>query len=221
MDTTEPHTERRVDAVVDAFAADTSAVSRALILQFLASLRQWNKKLDLTAAKTEDELVDLFVADAAQLAAILPRDQRVCDVGAGAGAPGFVLALLRPDLQLTLIEPLAKRTSFLRTFWATHASQHAPSLRLLLEPVAAAEARGDRFDVALSRATFEPVRWLETARELLRPDQPNVPAPFAVLLHAKEDAPAAPAGLRKFDERRYVWPLTQRERQLTLFSTCP
>lgn len=219
MDSTEPQTERRISTVVDAFVPDTPAASRALITQFLATLRQWNKKLDLTAAKTEDELVDLFVADAALLAAILPRDQRVCDVGAGAGAPGFVLALLRPDLQLTLIEPLAKRTSFLRTFWATHAQAHAPTLRLWLEPVATAKARGDRFDVAMSRATFEPLVWLETARELLRPAQPNVAAPFAVLLHAKEDAPAAPPGLRKSDGRRYVWPLTQRERQLTPYSS--
>lgn len=217
MDSSEPQTERRVGVVVDAFAKDTSAASRALVVQFLATLRQWNKKLDLTAAKTEDELVDLFVADAAVLAGLLAPGQRVCDVGAGAGAPGFVLALLRPDLQLTLIEPLAKRTSFLRTFWATHAATHAPSLRLWLEPVATAKARGDRFDVAVSRATFEPTVWLETGRDLLRPAQPNQQSPLVVLLHAKEDAPPGPPGLERSEGQRYVWPLTQRERQLTRY----
>ena len=205
-----------MERVVDTFAKESTAQSRRLVASFLVTLRQWNKKLDLTAAKTEDELVDLFVADAAVLAARLPRDAHVVDVGSGAGAPGFVLALLRPDLQLTLIEPLAKRTSFLRTFWARECEPYIPTLRILREPVAAARDRGETFDVALSRATFEPSAWLEVAQHLLRPppeSEGNVP--FAVVLHAREDAPAGPASLRKADELRYSWPLTHRERQLT------
>lgn len=214
MDGNTPHTERRVASVVDAFAPATTAAARALVVEFLAALRHWNKKLDLTAAKTEDELVDLFVADAALLAGRLAPALRICDVGAGAGAPGFVLALLRPDLRVTLVEPLAKRTSFLRTFWASKAERHAPHLALRLEQVAALQARGETFDVALSRATFEPPVWLTVARTLLESEAHA----YAVLLHAREAAPPAPPGLEKRTEQRYVWPLTHRDRQLTEYA---
>ncbi len=53
------------------------------------------------------------VVNCALLAGELPRDATVADVGSGAGLPGIVVALARPDLQVTLIEPLLRRTTFL------------------------------------------------------------------------------------------------------------
>jgi 16S rRNA (guanine527-N7)-methyltransferase len=44
---------------------------------------------------------------------LVPRDDRIVDVGSGAGLPGIALALARPDLQITLIEPLLRRSEFL------------------------------------------------------------------------------------------------------------
>ncbi len=49
----------------------------------------------------------------AVLAELLPQDSSVCDVGSGAGLPGLVLAIARPDLRITLVEPLLRRTTFL------------------------------------------------------------------------------------------------------------
>jgi 16S rRNA (guanine527-N7)-methyltransferase len=48
------------------------------------------------------------------LADLMPRDARVADVGSGAGLPGLVLAIARPDLHVTLVEPLLRRTTFLQ-----------------------------------------------------------------------------------------------------------
>ena len=56
-----------------------------------------------------------MLADALRPRAAHPRGARVVDVGTGAGAPGLALALLRPDLRVTLVEPLGKRAAFLRT----------------------------------------------------------------------------------------------------------
>jgi 16S rRNA (guanine527-N7)-methyltransferase len=49
----------------------------------------------------------------AVLTTLLPDDVDVCDLGSGAGLPGLVLAIRRPDLQVTLVEPLLRRTAFL------------------------------------------------------------------------------------------------------------
>lgn len=58
-------------------------------------------------------LWDRHVVNCALLATALPRDAAVADIGSGAGLPGLVVALARPDLQVTLVEPLLRRTTFL------------------------------------------------------------------------------------------------------------
>ena len=82
-------------------------------------LVEWNSRIDLTAARSADELVDLVVADAALLARASHRCGRgsasFVDIGAGAGAPGLALALFLPLASFTLVEPRTKRVAFLRT----------------------------------------------------------------------------------------------------------
>jgi 16S rRNA (guanine527-N7)-methyltransferase len=56
---------------------------------------------------------DRHVLNCAAIAELVPAEARVVDVGSGAGLPGIVLALLRPDARLTLVEPLARRVAFL------------------------------------------------------------------------------------------------------------
>lgn len=59
-------------------------------------------------------LWDRHLVNGAVLAALVPRGATVCDVGSGAGLPGIPLAIARPDLRVTLVEPLARRVVFLR-----------------------------------------------------------------------------------------------------------
>lgn len=54
------------------------------------------------------------LVNCALLAGALPRDASVADIGSGAGLPGLVVAIARPDLQITLVEPLLRRTTFLQ-----------------------------------------------------------------------------------------------------------
>ncbi|WP_371688555.1 16S rRNA (guanine(527)-N(7))-methyltransferase RsmG [Micromonospora sp. KC207] len=56
---------------------------------------------------------DRHLLNCAAVAERIPPDASVLDVGSGAGLPGLVLAIARPDLTVTLVEPLARRTSFL------------------------------------------------------------------------------------------------------------
>lgn len=58
-------------------------------------------------------LWERHIVNCALLATALPRDATVADVGSGAGLPGLVVAIARPDLRITLIEPLLRRTTFL------------------------------------------------------------------------------------------------------------
>lgn len=58
-------------------------------------------------------LWDRHLVNCALLATALPRDARLADIGSGAGLPGLVVALARPDVRVTLVEPLLRRTTFL------------------------------------------------------------------------------------------------------------
>ena len=85
-------------AFVDLLAED--GVTRGLIGPREVP-RLWVRHV-LNCAVVADPLVDL-----------VPRGARVADVGSGAGLPGLVWAIARPDLQVSLVEPLLRRTTFL------------------------------------------------------------------------------------------------------------
>jgi 16S rRNA (guanine527-N7)-methyltransferase len=185
------------------------AERREAVAKWLDLLAQWNARIDLTAARGPDELYDLMLADAARLAARVPEGARVVDVGAGAGAPGLALALLRPDLRVTLVEPLGKRASFLRAVIGTVGRAEVGLIVERGEVVV--EREGAAWDVAISRATLAPAAWIPLGLRL---------APSAWVLLAKEEPPAA-AGARVEEDVAYVWPLTGAARRAVRYGRSP
>ncbi len=183
--------------------APDSAVKLACWLQLLYA---WNQRIDLTAARSPEELVDLCVADAAMLAQHAPAGATVVDIGSGAGAPGLPLAILRPDLRLTLVEPAAKRVAFLRTVVGS-LQLDVTIMRERVERIVPPEPR---WQLAVSRATLEPAAWLDTAVDLIASA-----ATVAVLL-ARQAAPANPA-MELAQTVDYVWPHTGVARRLCLY----
>ncbi len=80
---------------------------------YLDTLARWSPRVNLTAARTPAERVATLVTPVACWAeCLLPG--RLLDIGTGNGSPGLVLALLRPDLPATLLEPRTRRWAFLR-----------------------------------------------------------------------------------------------------------
>ena len=154
---------------VEEIAAEAHAVDPSLALQqivgWLELVRTWNRKIDLTAAKSADELAELGVRDAWEIAGRIARDGGgVVDVGSGFGAPGMPVAILRPDLEVKLVEPLGKRATFLRNVIGTLGlTARVEVLETKGEQVAEA---GIRFDTAISRATLSPEEWLSLGERL-------------------------------------------------------
>jgi 16S rRNA (guanine527-N7)-methyltransferase len=171
--------------------------ARADVETWLDVLRDWNARVDLTAARTPEELVDLMLADALVLEGRIQQGARVVDVGTGAGAPGLALALVRPDVRATLVEPSGKRASFLRTVIGSVGRSDVALVRGRGETLAGRRA----WDVALSRATLGPAAWLDLATQLA------APGGSAWVLLAKE-APPAHERARLEETLTYEWPLT-------------
>ena len=68
----------------------------------------------LIGPREADRLWDRHLLNSVALAELLDPDDQIADIGSGAGLPGIPLALARPDLRVTLIEPLLRRSEFLR-----------------------------------------------------------------------------------------------------------
>ncbi len=81
--------------------------------QYKELLAKWNKIHNLTGAKTPAQ-IDEFIADAVTPVSFLPRVATAMDIGTGAGFPGMILAMAMEETRFTLVEPLAKRGSFLQ-----------------------------------------------------------------------------------------------------------
>jgi len=115
-----------------------------------------------------DRVWDRHILNSAAVAELLDPDERIADIGSGAGLPGIPLALARPDLRLTLIEPLLRRSEFLR--------EVVDDLRLDVAIVRGrAEDRSVRqqvgeMDAVVSRAVASLDKLTKWSVPLLRPD---------------------------------------------------
>jgi len=89
-------------------APQLSALSR-----YLAELEAWRQRINLTGDLAPEELA-VHALESAAGAALVPEGAKLLDIGSGGGFPGVPLALVRPDLSVTLLEPRHKRASFLR-----------------------------------------------------------------------------------------------------------
>ena len=68
----------------------------------------------LIGPREVDRIWDRHLANCAAMAELIPTGASVIDIGSGAGLPGLVLAIVRPDCQVTLVEPLLRRSEFLQ-----------------------------------------------------------------------------------------------------------
>ena len=167
----------------------------------------WNRRIDLTAARNAEELVDLMLADAVVIAGATANLGTLVDVGSGAGAPGLVLSMLLPAVTVTLVEPRTKRVAFLRNVIGKIGLTNVKVERARSE-----DLPGGAFDTAVSRATLAPDAWLaEGARIAQR---------HVWVLLAGDDPPTSP-NLRLDLDVRYEWPLTGAKRRGARYTTAP
>jgi 16S rRNA (guanine527-N7)-methyltransferase len=118
----------------------------------------------LIGPREAPRLWERHLLNCALLTDLLPDGTDVCDIGTGAGLPGLVLAVRRPDLRVTLVEPLLRRTTFLE-----EAVQELGLDRVEVVRARAEELHGDReFSVVTSRAVAPLDRLLDWSMPLVR-----------------------------------------------------
>lgn len=149
-----------LDQGLNQLAITASAHQREQLLGLLALLHKWNRAYNLTAVRDIDDMVSRHVLDSA---AVLPFVQgpSLLDVGAGPGLPGLVLAILKPELAVTLLDSNGKKVRFQRQAVMELGIQNVTPVQARVEQFKAAT-----FDQVISRAFASLVDFVTLTREL-------------------------------------------------------
>ncbi len=138
---------------LDEYAVPLSEEQLSRLERYAALLREWNEKMNLTAI-TDDEGIAMkhFLDCLAFLRQVeVPQGAKVADVGTGAGFPGVVLKIARPDIDLVLIDSLQKRLTFLETV-LSDLGLSAKLVHARAEDAGHDKALRERFDLVTARA---------------------------------------------------------------------
>ncbi|HEX3699007.1 MAG TPA: 16S rRNA (guanine(527)-N(7))-methyltransferase RsmG [Polyangia bacterium] len=147
-----------------------SRADRAALLTYGQLLLQWNERINLTGAKSLNELIDEHFSDAFAVARQIKSTAKVVDIGSGGGLPALPAALMAPQASILMVEPIRKKVAFLRTAIRTLRLSNRVSVVPERWEGALPGGRSAPFDVAMSRATFRPEDWLQKAWSLVRPE---------------------------------------------------
>ncbi len=203
--------------------------AEAKLLAYLALLEKWNRVYNLTAVREAERMVSHHLLDS--LAAVetfdalvaerspspqpsptkgegaMPKTMKVLDVGSGGGLPGVPLAIARPELQVTLIDSIAKKTAFLL--------QAKAELGLANLQVATGRVEDFRpetgFDIVTSRAFSDLREFVTLTRHLLKPGGHWLAMKG---LYPNEEIAQLPAGVRVSADHALVVPGLDASRHL-------
>ena len=138
--------------------------------RYCGMLQEWNQRMNLTAITDDQGVAEKHFLDSLLPLTLweLPRGARLIDVGTGAGFPAVPIKLLRPDIQITLLDSLQKRLTFLEAVCSQLGIQ-AELLHARAEDAGRDPARRERYDVATSRAVAGMDLLAEYCLPLVRP----------------------------------------------------
>lgn len=159
-----------------ALAEGTTALGLALapsqiegLLKYLGLLAQWNRAYNLTAVRDAPAMLTHHLLDSLSVIAPLCRHTggapvRLLDVGSGGGLPGVVIAICCPEIAVTCIDAVAKKTAFVRQVAGQLGLANLSALHARVESVR------ERFEVVTARAFAALVDFTHVTRQALTED---------------------------------------------------
>ena len=117
-------------------------------------LLEWNEKMNLTAIKEPEEVLIKHFYDCILFFknVNVPQNATLIDVGTGAGFPGMVIKIIRPDIKVTLLDSLNKRLTFLNDVIEKLGLQGIKTEHMRAEEAGKSKAHREAYDIATARA---------------------------------------------------------------------
>ena len=120
--------------------------------RYMEILLEWNQKMNLTAIVEPKEVILKHFVDSITIEGYIAQNAQVIDIGTGAGFPGIPLKLVRNDLNITLMDSLNKRITFLEEVVNKLKLTNIDAIHSRAEELAKNKDYREKFDVATSRA---------------------------------------------------------------------
>ena len=120
--------------------------------QYLTLLKDWNNRINLTAITEDADIITKHFLDSLTIAKIVKKSGKIIDVGTGAGFPGIPLKLIRPNLNMLLLDSLNKRVNFLNTVISELNLTDIQTIHARAEDLSRQLTYRETFDYATARA---------------------------------------------------------------------
>ena len=133
--------------------------------KYMILLLEWNEKINLTTITKQDDIILKHFIDSLTILKYIKEKQKIIDVGTGAGFPGIPIAIMMPNVQITLLDSLNKRILFLQDVIQKLDLKNVRTIHGRAEEFARNMKERESFDIAISRAVAN----LSTLSEYLIP----------------------------------------------------
>ena len=119
---------------------------------YMNELIEWNQKINLTAIVEMNEVIDKHFVDSLTISQYINNEDKIIDVGTGAGFPGIPLKITRDDLKIDLLDSLNKRINFLNYVINELNLKNIKTIHGRAEDESNKKEKREMYDVAVSRA---------------------------------------------------------------------
>jgi len=133
---------------IAAMGLDVNPAQQDKLMNYLALMFKWNAVYNLTSLRDPMQMVTHHLLDSLAAVPAFAAAQNVLDVGSGGGLPGIVLAIVRPDMKVSMIDTVHKKTAFLTQVKAELGLANVTVYTARVEQLQV----NDKFDVITSRA---------------------------------------------------------------------
>ena len=193
---------------------DSKSIER--FTRFMDELKRWNRSINLTAIKQDNQIIIKHFADSLSIVPHLAQHSSLLDIGSGAGMPSIPVAILRNDLEITSIDAVDKKVRFQRHICRMLEIGNVNVLHKRAEEMPDSEEA--LFDIVTSRAFRNIEQFIHLSHRLVRPGGQLIAmmAGSGNQLPDKMDAIMARYGLNYLQSVRYSLPMKMGERHLLL-----
>ena len=150
---------------IDQMGLALEAAQRERLLDYLALMYKWNSVYNLTSLRDPMQMVTHHLIDSLAAVPAFAGARKVLDVGAGGGLPGIVLAIARPDMNVSLIDTVHKKTAFL-----TQVKAELGLANVTVYTMQVQNLKAGPFDVITSRAFADLSDFVNWSGHLLAED---------------------------------------------------
>ena len=153
---TEPGTSEFLKKGIKELGLTVSDDQINAFITYLSELKKWNEAYNLTALKKDEDIVIKHFLDSLMFLKAMPEGGiKIADIGSGAGFPGIPIKIIRPEIEMYLIEPSKKKCAFLRHIVKQLHLRNTGVIEKRIEEVRVNQELPSPVDIAVSRALFD------------------------------------------------------------------